>query len=683
MQVIRVIALFAAGSLSLGADCVQIRVVDPQGLPVSAATVSIGQSTVAANSSGIAELCEPGVLRGTIRVQAPGFATALEDLAVGESPQLVELRIRLHVETPVVVTGSVRPTELADLDRSLRVMSAVEPAAPAWSFADLLKQDSSVHIRERGPDGAQADLSIRGSTFDQVLVMINGVRVSDPQTGHHTLDLPLPFEAVQQVEVLAGAGATLYGSDAVGGTINFVTKKPESKELKLMSGIGEHGWNRLAASGGFRRGIWSQSLAVARDFSTGFAEGRNFRNVSLSSESFFDTSAGSTSILAAYNDRPFGANGFYGPWNSWEKTGTKLFSATQTLGRNVDRLNHRFNFAFRRHNDNFILCKQGCVFGGIQFQPEDNQNLHQTNIYQGSYTVAGAAGTKVRWSGGAQVVSDGIDSTVAGQRRRERASIFAMFDLRPTERLTLSAGVREEAWDKWRVRTNPTFSAGYWMGGGLKLRALASSAFRIPTYTDLYHRDPGNVGNANLVPETVWNYEAGADWFSPSGTKVSVAWFQRREDNSIDWVKDEGSAVFQARNTQKINFTGAEFEARHTFRNAIQVWGNYTALKASQSLPVGGVSRYVFNFPSNQGNVGLQGAVGPLLVKTRLGAYNRAWQTARALWDVSIGRSGGSWRPFIQATNLLDTQHEAFQGLAQPGRWIRGGIQIDVFRRPN
>lgn len=683
MQTSRIIALFAAGSLSLGADCVRIRVIDPQGLPVSGAVASIGQSTATANSSGIAELCEPGILRGLIRVQAPGFAAAAEDLASGESPQLVELRIRHHVETPVVVTGTVQPTELADLDSSLRVIEAGEPAAPAWSFADLLKQDSSVHIRERGPDGAQADLSIRGSTFDQVLVMINGVRVNDSQTGHHTLDLPLPFETVQQVEVLAGAGATLYGSDAVGGTINFVTKKPESKELKLMSGIGEHGWNRLAASSGFRRGIWSQSLAVARDFSTGFADGRDFRNVALSSESFFDASVGSTSILAAYNDRPFGANGFYGPWNSWEKTGTKFFSATQTLGRNVDRLNHRFNFAFRRHNDNFILCKPGCVFGGVQYLPEDFQNLHQTNIYQGSYTVAGVAGSKVRWSGGAQVLSDGIDSTVAGQRRRERASIFAMFDLRPTDRLTLSAGVREEAWDKWRVRTNPTFSAGYWLGGGLKLRALASSAFRIPTYTDLYHRDPGNVGNRNLVPETVWNYEAGADWFSPSGTRVSAAWFQRREDNSIDWIKDEGSAVFEARNTQKINFTGAEFEVRRTFPNALQVWGNYTALKASQSLPVGGVSRYVFNFPSNQGNVGLQGALGPLLIKTRLGAYSRSWQTARALWDVSIGRSGGSWRPFIQATNLLDTQHEAFQGLAQPGRWIRGGVQIDVFRPNN
>src|SRR5690606_19561623 len=191
------------------------------------------------------------------------------------------------------------------------------------------------------------------------------------------------------------------GSDAVGGTINFVTKKPEAKELKLMSGIGEHGWNRLGAWGGFRRGIWSQSLSVARDFSTGFAPGRNFRNVALTSESFFDTSVGTTSILAAYNDRRFGANGFYGPYNSWEETGTKLFSATHTIGRDIDRLNHRFNFAFRRHDDNFILCREPCSFGY-------GQNLHQTNLYQGSYNVAGVAGTKLRWSGGAQVISDAI-----------------------------------------------------------------------------------------------------------------------------------------------------------------------------------------------------------------------------------------------------------------------------------
>lgn len=653
--------------------------VDPQGLPVAEATVAAATVSAKTDSTGRAELCSSDSLTGNVRAEAPGFAVSSEALTSGQSPQTITLRLQDRVETRVVVTGTVRPVKLSELDRSLRVLDAQEPAVPAWSFADLLKQDSSIQLRERGPDGTQADVSIRGSSFDQVLVLINGIRVNDPQTGHHTMDLPLPFEMVEQVEVLAGAGATLYGSDAVGGTINFVTKKPEAKQLRLMTGVGEHGWNRLGASGGFRRGIWSQSLSASRDFSTGFMPGRSFRNVSLASESYFDTSVGSTSILAAYNDRPFGANGFYGPWNSWEQTGTKLFSATQTLGRDPDELTQRFSFSYRRHTDDFILCREGCVFGGVQFRPEDNQNIHTTNVYQASYTAAGTVGRNVRWSGGAQLLSDGIDSTVAGQRRRERASVFVMFDLRPTDRLTVSAGVREEAWDKWKVQTNPTFSAGYRLGGGLKVRGLASSAFRIPTYTDLYHRDPGNVGNSELIPETVWNYEGGLDWYGADGTSVSATLFHRRGKNLIDWVKDDGSRVFEARNTQDLNFTGAEFEVRHRFDGSLELWGDYTVLDASRILPTDGISRYVFNFPKNQGSVGLQGAVGPLLIKTRVGAYNRQWQTAKALWDVSIGRSGGFLRPFIQVTNLLDTDHEAFQGLAQPGRWVRGGIQIDVF----
>jgi outer membrane receptor protein involved in Fe transport len=418
---------------------------------------------------------------------------------------------------------------------------------------------------------------------------------------------------------------------------------------------------------------------VSRDFSTGFMPGRNFRNVALSSESFLDTSAGSTSILAAYNDRPFGANGFYGNFNSWEETGTKLLSITQTLGRDPDHLTQRFNFAYRRHNDNFILCREGCVFGGVQFRPEANQNLHTTDYLQGSYSVAGTAGSKIRWAGGAQMLSDRVDSTDVGQRHRRRGSIFVVLDLRPTDRLTVSTGVREETWNGWNVRTDPSFSAGYRLGDGLKIRGSASSAFRIPTYTDLYHTDPGNVGNPNVVPESVWNYEGGLDWYGPAGTKVSATVFHRRGSDLIDWVKDDGSSVFEARNTQDLNITGAEFEVRHRLSSGLELWGDYTVLDASQVLPTGGVSRYVFNFPKNQGSVGLRGAIGPLLLKTRVGAYNRHWQTARALWDVSLGRSGGSIRPFIQVTNLLDAEHQAFQGLAQPGRWVRGGIQIDVF----
>ncbi len=672
MRFLILVALYATPVL---ADCLLVKVTDPSRLPIAGAVVKNGSETAASDLRGEAKLCADE--RAAVVVEAAGFRTVRLHPAAGTNSVSVQLEVARRIESPVVVTGVIEPTELTEIDRTVEVLDLTEPNTPAWSFADVLKQDSAVHLRERGPDGTQADLSIRGSSFDQVLVLVNGVRVNDAQTGHHTLDLPLPFEAVQQVEVLHGSGAVLYGSDAIGGAINFVTKKPQGGEMRLMSGIGEHGWNRLAANGGFRRGIWSQSLSVSRDFSSGFAPGRDFRNLAFAAETYFDGSHGSTSILFSANDRPFGANGFYGPWDSWEKTGTKLVSVSQSLGRSGG-VQHRFNFTYRRHNDNFILCKPGCVFGDTLFAPEDFQNLHQTENYQGGYSAAGSLGERVRWTAGGQYVSEGIDSTVAGMRRRERVAAFAMLNMRPTDRLTLSAGVREEAWGRWRSQTSPTVSAGYRLAGGFKLRGQAASAFRIPTYTDLYHVDPGNVGNPNLLPETAWNYELGGDWYSTGGLRVSATWFRRVENNAIDWIRDAGSSVFQARNFQELDFKGAEFQIRQRWSNS-EAWLSYTSLRADRKLPVDAVSRYVFNFPRNQTTLGYRGDFKGLLIKTQVGAYDREWQSTRALWDISLGRAEGRWRPFIQATNLLNSSHEAFQGLAQPGRWFRGGLQVRVY----
>lgn len=647
--------------------CVEIKVTDPAGLAVPYARVNSGGSAAATSDKGVAKLCSPA---DQVRVVAGGFVTITRPLPADASTLTVQFAEIDPAASTVVVTGTPEPRTLAEIDRALTVLSVEDRDSVSWSFADLIKQDSSVHVRERGPDGTQADLSIRGSGFDQVLVLINGLRVSDAQTGHHALDLPLPFEAVEQVEILHGSGATLYGSDAIGGTINFVTKKPESGELKLMGGLGEFGWNRSAISGAARRGIWTGTFSAARDFSTGFAEGRDFRNVAFSTQSYFDTSAGTTSILFAANDRPFGAKDFYGPWNSWEETGTKFLSASQTLGRDAG-VRHRFNFAYRRHTDHFILFK---------FQPDVFQSEHMLESWQGGYTASGDWTSRVRWTAGAQYVSEDLESNRLGDRLRHRAALFGMLDMRPTEKMTLSVGLREEAWKRGKVQTSPTISAGYWLGAGFKVRGQLGVAFRVPTYTDLYYSDPGNIGNPNLLPEEATNFEGGFDWYGKYGTTVSGTVFRRLESNTIDYVRDPGAARFEARNYQDLDFTGAEVEVRHRFAPVAEVWANYTRLSASRTLVDDAVSRYVFNFPTHQATLGYRGTLaGALLLKTQFGVYERSWQSTKALWDISIGWSRGGFRPFIQASNVLDTQHEAFQGLAQPGRWLRGGVEWRVF----
>ena len=666
-----VLALLGQPSVQ-AAECLQVFVHDPDGLPVPGVRVTASSVTETTDGEGRARLCGlPSPNAGIVTARAAGFQPAEQNPGAGDEDLTFRLVLRERVETPIVVTGTIEPRELAEIHRTLVVLPIENRDVPSWSFADVLKHDASLDLRERGPEGTQADLSIRGSTFDQVLVLVNGIRVNDSQSGHHNFDLPMPFESVSRVEVLHGTGATLYGSDAIGGAVNFVTKKPQATELKLMAGGGDFGWHRQSLISGFKLGAWSQQTSSERNFSSGFRPGRDYRNTSFSSESFFDKDFGSTTVMFAANDRPFGANGFYGPWDSWEDTGSTLFAVSQSLGRDPARLQHRLSFAHRRHTDNFVLFRH---------RPEIYENFHVTNQYQGHYSLRGEASGKMSWSAGLSLLSEGIDSTNLGLRRRERASAFFMLNLRPTERLSVAAGVREEVWRKWRGETSPTLSLGYWVGMGFKIRGQVGHAYRIPTYTDLYYEDPVNQGNESLLPENVWNYEAGADWYSDRGASVSLTWFQRHEDNTIDWVRGAGDLKFRARNFAELTFRGGEVQVRRRLGMASRISFHYTVMRASKAPTPGVTSRYVFNFPLNSTSVSFQGPLGKGIAFTaRLGAFNRSWQSAKALWDASLTYAKGRWRPFFQVSNLLNMRHEAFQGLSQPGRWIRGGVQLQVF----
>ena len=654
------------------AGCVQVLVQDPTGLPVPGARVIASSLEERTNGEGKTHLC--GVTTtppSLVTVQASGFRSSEKLLTVDNKVLTFRLTLRTRVETPIVITGTAEPQELSEVNRTLVVLPIDNPDILSWSFADLLKHDTSLDLRERGPEGSQADLSIRGSTFGQVLVLLNGMRVNDSQSGHHNLDLPLPFEAVSQVEILHGTGSTLYGSDAIGGAVNFVTKKPQMTELKLMAGGGDFGWHRQAIISGLKLGDWSQQTTFERNFSSGFQPGRDYRNTSFSSESFLDKDFGSTTVMFAGNKRPFGANGFYGPWDSWENTGSTFFAMSQTIGRDPSSVQHRLSFAYRRHTDNFVLFRH---------RPEIYENFHKTDQYQGNYSVHSEVNDKVSWSAGASLLSEGINSTNLGIRGRERASAFFMLNLRPTERLSLAVGVREEIWQKWRGETSPTLSVGYWIRKGFKIRGQAGHAYRIPTYTDLYYEDPVNQGNEYLLPENAWNYETGTDWYSDHGTSMSVTWFQRKETNTIDWVRSSDELKFRARNFAELTFNGGEIQFRQRLNLESEIGFNYTAIRASKTPTPGFTSRHVFNFPLNSVNVSYKGSLGGgITFTTRFGAFNRSWQPTKALWDASLMYTRGRWRPFFQASNLLNMYHEAFQGLTQPGRWIRGGVQLEVF----
>ncbi len=239
----------------------------------------------------------------------------------------------LYAAEVVVVTGTYDPIPLEEADRPVRAIDVRNLSLVSNTFADLLKLDSSLDLRQRAPNGIQSDLSIRGAGFGQTLILLDGLRLNDVQSGHHNLDIPAPMEAIRRVEILKGSGSTLYGSDAVGGVVNLITHAPERTEVRLRTALGNFGVNQQRGVLSYAAKKWAEELTFSRDFSTGFIENRDYRNLSMSSRTSMTSSLGTTALTLAANDRPFGAEQFYGNFNSWERTRTWFASARQSLAK--------------------------------------------------------------------------------------------------------------------------------------------------------------------------------------------------------------------------------------------------------------------------------------------------------------------------------------------------------------
>jgi iron complex outermembrane receptor protein len=562
----------------------------------------------------------------------------------------------------IVVTGTYEPLPLEEADRTVVSLPARGRLALLNTFTDLLRLDPSLDLRQRGPNGTQADLSIRGSTFGQTLVLVNGRRMNDPQSGHHNLDIPIPLESVQSVEILRGSGSALYGSDAVGGVVNFITAPPEAGEVRLRTALGNFGVNQQRGSLSGMRGRLSQQLAFSRDFSSGFAENRDYRNLSLASTTRLDSRLGATALDLGWTDKPFGAQGFYGNFNSWERTKTWFAGLRQPLGSRTDAA-----FSWRRHTDLFVLYRD---------RPQVFTNRHAAESWHASLRRREPLGANTTLHYGAEGFGESIVSSNLGAHDRLRGASYASLDVRALRRFSLSAGARQETWRGFPGEFSPSLAAGYWLSSRVKLRASASRAFRLPTFTDLYYQDPGNRGSPDLRPERAWGYEAGADVWASSSLRFQGGVFHRRETDGIDYVRSSPADIWRARNIHRLRFTGVEASAGYRFRSSV-VDFSYTGLRGvSQALP-GLQSKYVFNYPVHHAVAAWSGMLpGSIAARTRIGALRRLGRPAYATWDLFFARPAGCLRPFVQFANLNDARYEEIPGVAMPGRSVVGGVEM-------
>jgi iron complex outermembrane receptor protein len=576
----------------------------------------------------------------------------------------------------MVVLGSPVPTPLAESPASVLVLPVETKVLSLESEQDLLRQDASVFIEQRGAGGGQADVVLRGGTFEQTLVLLNGFRIDDSQTAHHNLDLPVPFDAMDSIEVLHGAGSTLHGEDALSGVVDFLTAAPSASSLRLRAGEGSFGASEESLLAGLASKRWSGRLTADHNLSNGFMTDRDYRNEDASLESWFASRLGVSDLLFAASDRSFGANQFYGPYNSWERTKGWFASGRQELGSRTMAA-----FGYRRHTDEFVLLRD---------DPAVYENDHIDGSWQASLRRTVSIATSSVLLFGLEEDGDSIHSNNLGLHARNRCAGYLDLDLRPAKkRWNLSAGLREELFSGGPQSVlSPHLAGSLRLTDKLKLRSSGGYGFRIPTYTDLYYSDPTTIGNPDLKPESAWSGEGGVDWVPSSRLSLSATGFYSREHDTIDYVRLLPTLSTPAPKWNAANLSGLHFQGVETFATWMPAKSQriqlaWTGLAGRQIFLNGLQSEYALNYPVVSIHAAWTASLGRMVTLTNTVQIAKPYQqpgippwnaSAYPVWNAALTHEAGKFRPYLRLSNLSNTGYQEINGVAMPGRSISGGV---------
>ncbi len=575
---------------------------------------------------------------------------------------------------PVVIVGSRVPAALPGLLRPMSLVGARDlEERPARSVAEALSAVADLDVRQRQLMGAQADLSIRGSTFEQVQVLLDGVDVGDPQTGHHNLNLPVGMGEVARLEVLPGHGSTLYGANAFGGVVNVVSRVPSERvggEVSLTGGeFGTLGGRLALESGEYGlAGRWRTRVAVERFATDGDVPGTDLESTSATIRSRGRGSLGELDLLTGWSRREFGARDFYAPFDSEERT-EALFTMLRLRRSLGERVVVEPTVAFRRHEDHFVLMRDN---------PDVYVNDHLTRRTTADLRASVDAGYGLKVAAGLEGAWEDIEST--GIRGGNPVTALGDHDRRRTSaaaelagihrRVRWSAGARVDDWRDLDAHVSRSAALAWDATSNVVLRGSAGTIHRIPTFTELYYEDPVNLGNADLAPETGWAWDAGLDVATGPWT---VAWtvFARDESDLIDWIRpvDAPDTPWRAANIGDGETSGwsqsafLETPAGHRFGVG------YTGLVRTTSLPEGWTGKYVSLAPRHRVTAE---ATLALPRGIRLTHMLRGWRrpdgSSHAVLDVRAACTLAGVRVHADVTNVLDRAYEEVPGVPLPGR---------------
>lgn len=457
----------------------------------------------------------------------------------------------------VVVSSGRIDLPLSENSRTLVIIGTEEiKRAAATNLADLLQTVAGVDIRRRGAGGQQADLYIRGGSFDQTLLLIDGIKVEDPQTGHHTLNMALPIELIARIEIVKGPSARIFGQNAFTGAINIVTKKSlEGNGIARLS-VGSFNQFQAAFTTQLAQENSDQIFHFSRNTSQGYRYNTDFKNNNFFAKSTFNKDQQPIVLMGTFLDRAFGANGFYATPSAvdqYERTQASLLSVQTTVAS--ERWVVTPSVYWKRNQDLYIY---------IRNNPGVYRNLHISNkvgaaLMARNYNTLGTSGF------GLEVAQVSIRSNNLGQRDRFQANGFVEHRFSFLEdQLDITPGVALNYFSDFKFHAFPGIDFGYRWNTGFKTYANIGYTYRIPTYTDLFYADRTTIGNEDLAPEEALSYELGAA-YQRDGFAFQAAFFRRDTDNLIDYVKFDETALWEAQNFAALATSGVEINLTQKF----------------------------------------------------------------------------------------------------------------------
>jgi len=606
---------------------------------------------------------------------------------------------------PVVVSASFSPTQSSKTGRNIMVVKGEQVAnLPVHSVDELLRYLPGLEVQARGPMGAQSDISIRGSTFQQVLVVLDGIRLNDPLTGHFTGYIPLPATEIERIEILKGASSAIYGSEAVGGVIHIITKTFARTSVKSGGEAqftgGEYGLWGVNAGGRWVKNNHILSAGILSNNANGQPQRgtTGFFNLTSLSIGYSAKLAEhwNLSLRTAYDNRDFSAQNYY----------TTFVSDTAT-----ERVESWWQHGQLSYAKNKIHWTTDLGFKWLQdvyaFNKKAVANNNKTQQFQILSKVNWEISKKLEFTGGIQHINRGIKSNDRGNHEVWQSAFFGVFSWEAAPGLHIDPSIRFDLHERAGFELVPQVNLSY-RKNKYQLRGSAGRTLRDADFTERFNNynralvPSGRIGNPDLEAESGWNYEAGADLWAGKGWKFSSTIFVRNQEKLIDWIntpysqmprKDNllpNGAYALSTNIWKVNTTGWEMDvqyrlwiAENHFADAQLglLWLNNNGNEATPSLYLGTQANWITNF-----NVLYRykkmafSATG--LYKKREAQKTNGGINASLTPEYFIVNGKIEYNPFkqlgifVQVDNIGDISYSDLLGAPMPGRWWMGGVSL-------